>query len=69
MAEHTPGYVAALATDLRQERPDLLRAAEDELQRLRHALRTVTRFINNPNIALDIRQGLARDLQLPAPEK
>lgn len=69
MAEHTPGYIAALATDLRQERPDLLRTAEDELQRLRLALGTIARFINNPTIALDIRQGLARDLQLPEPNR
>lgn len=69
MAEHTPGYVAALATEARQERPDLLRTAEDELQRLRSAISTVARFINNPHIALDIRQGLARDLQLPEPNR
>jgi len=67
MTERPPSYVATLTHDLRTQRPDLLRAAEDELQHLRHALRTVTRFINNPHIALDIRQGLARDLHLPEP--
>jgi len=54
-------YVGRLANELR--------AAEDELQTLRPLKATVTRFLNNPLIALDIRQNLARDLQLPAPEK
>lgn len=46
-----------------------LRGAEDELQELRGFKTTVTSFLRNPSIALDIRQGLARDLQLPTPEK
>lgn len=66
MPDHNPAYAAVLATQLR-DRPDALRAAEDELQALRRAISTIARFINNPHIALDIRQGLARDLQLPEP--
>ena len=72
MPEHTPGYVAALAGQLR--------GAEDELQELRGFKNAVTNFLRNPAIALDIRQNLARDLNLqnlaqalnlpqPAPEK
>jgi len=66
VADHDLAYAAALATQLR-DRPDVLRAAEDELQKLRQSMATISRFINNPHIALDIRQGLARDLQLPEP--
>ena len=61
-------YVATLAGQLR-ERPDLLRAAEDELQHLRGSMRKITTVLNNPAIPLDIRRNLAADLQLPAPEK
>lgn len=69
MAKPTAGYVATLATQLRTRRPDLLDIAEDELKTLRGFKATVARFINNEAIALDIRQNLARDLQLPTPEK
>ncbi|MFK0288292.1 hypothetical protein ACIQVL_48645 [Streptomyces sp. NPDC090499] len=68
MADHTPGYVDHLATQLR-DRPDLLRLAENELQELRGLKATVARFIHNPAIALDIRQNLAQELHLPTPEK
>lgn len=68
MPDHDPAYVATLASQLRRKHPDLV-AAEQELQKFRGFKTTVARFINNPNIALDIRQGLARDLQLPTPEK
>ena len=61
MAEHTPGYVAALAAQLR--------GAEDELQELRGFKTAVTSVLRNSAIALDIRQNLANDLRLPAPEK
>jgi hypothetical protein len=61
MAEHTPGYVAALAAQLR--------GAEDELQELRGFKNAVTSVLRNTGIALDIRQNLAADLCLPAPEK
>ena len=65
-------YVNKLATELR--------GAEDELQELRGFKTAVTNFLRNPAIALDIRQNLARDLNLqnlaqalnlpqPAPEK
>lgn len=67
MADHAPGYVAGLATELRTRRPDLLTVAEDELKELRGRLDTVARFINNPAIPLDIRQNFARDLHLPEP--
>lgn len=62
-----PAYVDQLAAELRA-RPDAVRAAENELQTFRTFKTTVARFINNPTIALDIRQGLARDLNLPVPE-
>jgi len=61
MPEHTPGYIATLASELR--------TAEDELQTFRSFKTTVARFLHNPTIALDIRQGLARDLQLPTPDR
>lgn len=67
MADHDPGYVQALAGQLTTRRPDLLDLAEDELAVLRPFKATVARFINNPTIALDIRQNLARDLHLPEP--
>ncbi|NUS25097.1 MAG: hypothetical protein HOV92_12855 [Streptomyces sp.] len=66
MRDHDPAYVDGLATQLR-ERPELLRAAENEIQELRGFKQRVTQFLHNPNVALDIRQGLARDLQLPEP--
>jgi hypothetical protein len=56
-----PAYVGQLANELR--------TAEIELQTFRTFKTTIARFINNPAIALDIRQGLAADLRLPAPEK
>lgn len=59
-------YVEQLAADL-CDRPDLLAVAEDELRAFRGFKATVARFINNPAIALDIRQNLARDLRLPEP--
>jgi hypothetical protein len=67
MADHDPGYVADLATELRTRHPDLLAIAEDELKAFRGFKAIVARFIHNPAIALDIRQNLARDLGLPAP--
>jgi hypothetical protein len=62
-------YVDQLAAELRTRRPDVLRAAEDELQRLRTVLGTVARFINNPQYDHHARTALAHDLQLPAPER
>lgn len=69
MPEHTPAYVDRLATELRTTRPDVLRSAEDELQRLRLVLGTVAGFINNPRHDYAARAALAQALQLPAPEK
>ena len=69
MPEHNPGYVAALAGQLRGRHPDLLAVAETELQQLRGRMQTIARFINNQSIPLDVRQNLARDLHLPTPEK
>jgi ribosomal protein L29 len=66
--DHTPGYVAGLATQLRTRHPDLLQLAEDELSLLRGRMQTIARFLHNPAIALDIRQNLAQDLHLPTPE-
>lgn len=60
-------YADQLADELRTQRPDVLRAAEDELQRLRLALGTVAHFINNPTHDYDARAALAHDLQLPLP--
>lgn len=68
MTVHDPAYVTVLANQLQRRHPDLA-VAEQELQQFRGFKAIVARFINNPTIALDIRQGLARDLQLPAPEK
>jgi hypothetical protein len=59
MADHDPAYVATLARQLR--------GAEDELQELRGFKTTVTTLLRNTSIALDIRQGLARDLNLREP--
>ncbi|MGW4270800.1 hypothetical protein ACWEGQ_00180 [Streptomyces seoulensis] len=67
MPDTDPGYVDTLAGQLRTRHPDLLKAAENELQALRGRLATVTRFIHNPAIAHDIRASLARDLGLPEP--
>jgi hypothetical protein len=61
VAEPAPAYVGRLANELR--------TAETELQTFRTFKTTLARFINNPNIALDIRQGLARDLHLPEPHR
>lgn len=68
MDEDTDGYVATLADELRATRPDLVRAAEDELQRLRLKFGVVARFINNPAYDLTARTALAEALKLPAPE-
>lgn len=56
-----PAYVGQLANELR--------TAETELQTFRTFKTTLATFINNPNIALDIRQNLARDLNLPTPDR
>ena len=65
----TTAYVDQLVHQLRSERPDILRAAEDELQRLRTVLSTVARFINNPTHDHTARTALAQALQLPAPDR
>lgn len=64
-----PAYTAELAGQLRTRRPDLLELAEDELQVLRRFKNTVTGFLRNETVALDIRQGLARDLHLREPDR
>jgi hypothetical protein len=63
----TDAYVDQLATELRQHRPDMLRAAEDELQRLRSLLATVVAFIHNPAHDAAARSTLADLLGLHAP--
>lgn len=62
-------YIAQLASELRKERPDVLRAAEDELQRLRRLFGAVTAYIHNPTHDHAARAALARDLGLPAPTR
>ena len=69
MGDQDTGYVQALAGELSTTRPDLLDLAEDELRVLRTFKAAVARFIHNEAIALDIRQGLARDLNLPQPTR
>ena len=64
-----PAYVAGLATELREKRPDLLRAAEDDLQKLRGSMSKVADFLRNQTIPLDIRQNLAQTLGLPEPNR
>lgn len=56
-----PAYVGQLARELR--------IAENELQTFRAFKTAVAIFLNNPNIALDIRQGLAADLNLHIPDR
>lgn len=65
MPEQT--YVEQLAAELRTRRPDVMRAAEDELKRLRLQLSTVAHFINNPTHDHAARTALAKALGLPAP--
>ncbi|GGS96706.1 hypothetical protein [Streptomyces violaceus] len=62
-------YVGTLAGQLREQRPDLLAIAEDELQTLRGSMRKVADFLHNQAIALDIRRNLAADLHLPEPDR
>lgn len=69
MREADQAYAAGLATQLVTRRPDALRTAEDELQKLRGHMHTIARFLGNQAVALDIRQSLARDLQLPEPKR
>jgi hypothetical protein len=64
-----PAYVDTLTTELRTHRPDIVRAAEDELQRLRAVIGTVARVINNSDYDHRTRIALAQALDLPAPEK
>lgn len=61
-------YVDQLAGELAKRHPDLL-SAEQDLAILRGRLAIVTRFIHNPIHDRAAREALARDLQLPAPEK
>lgn len=81
MAEHTPGYDAALAaaehhgyinnlaTQLGDRHASLLATAEDDIALLRARIAIVTRFIQNPAHDRAAREALARDLAFPAPEK
>lgn len=69
MGDTDQAYTAELAGQLRCRRPDLLELAEDELQTLRGFKATVTGFLRNEAIALDIRQNLARDLHLREPDR
>ncbi|KIF66246.1 hypothetical protein HY68_36670 [Streptomyces sp. AcH 505] len=60
-----PAYIAGLATQL-QHHPDL-RAAEDELARIRAVITRLTGWINNPAHDITARSNLADHLGLPAP--
>ena len=64
---HDPAYVASLATELRQRRPDLLANAENDLALLRSRLALVTTFIHDPTHDHTARAALAQALGLPAP--
>lgn len=68
MADQDTGYVQALAGELCTHHADLL-SAENDLGNHRRRLAIVVRFLHNEAIALDIRQGLARDLNLPQPTR
>jgi hypothetical protein len=65
MPEQT--YIDQLAGQLRCNHAAVITNLEDDLAEHRGRIAVVTRFLHNPAIALDIRQGLARDLQLPEP--
>lgn len=69
MPEQAPTYVGTLAGQLATLHPDLLRAAEDELQKLRGSMRKIGDFLRNETVPLDIRQGLAQTLGLPEPNR
>ncbi|MFC8201472.1 hypothetical protein ACFUTV_39665 [Streptomyces sp. NPDC057298] len=47
--------------------PELLRIADDELQRLRGHMAAIAAFIHDPTHDLSARHALARHLQLPHP--
>jgi hypothetical protein len=64
-----PAYVAGLATQLHDRRPDALDAAEDDLAILRGRLAIVATWINNPAYCPTAREALAQALNLPAPAK
>lgn len=64
-----PGYVDTLAGQLRCRHAVLLDSTEDDLAELRGRMQTIVQFLRNQAIALDIRQGLARDLRLPEPDR
>jgi hypothetical protein len=67
MAEHTPGYEAALAGQLLERQPALLATAENDLAILRARLAIVAAFIHNPAFDDTARRALAQALQLPEP--
>jgi hypothetical protein len=67
MAEHTPGYVAGLATQISERHPALLATAENDLALLRGRLALVARWIHNPAYDDTARRALANDLGLPEP--
>ncbi|MFE0207063.1 hypothetical protein [Streptomyces sp. NPDC058985] len=62
-------YVDQLAGQLCTRHTALVATLETDLGDHRRRLAIVVRFIHNPAIALDIRQNLARDLQLPEPSR
>ena len=69
MADTDQAYTAKLASQLRCRHQVLLDSTENDLAELRGRMQTIARFLRNQAIALDIRQGLARDLHLPQPDR
>jgi hypothetical protein len=69
VADQDTGYVAILAEQLCTRHTALIASIEDDLASHRQRLAVVVRFLHNEAIAHDIRQNLARDLQLPAPSR
>jgi hypothetical protein len=68
MAEHTPGYVAGLATELQCRHPALV-TAENDLALLRARLAIVTTWIHNQAYDDTARRALAQALGLPEPNR
>ncbi|MFF9287574.1 hypothetical protein [Streptomyces griseosporeus] len=69
MADTDQAYVDTLASQLCAAHQAIVDNLEDDLAEHRGRMAIIARFINNEAIALDIRQGLAQDLRLPAPAR
>jgi hypothetical protein len=69
MPETEQAYVDTLARQLRCNHAAVITSLEDDLAEHRGRMQTITRFIHNEALPLDVRQGLARDLRLPEPAR